>query len=107
MDIDGKIKKLHTPGMYLGILDIAVYGEEIVDINQGDKIFLFTDGLSETKNKDDQLYGEDRFVKLIENFPKASISKLKQIIIKDVRDFQGTLNQEDDLTLIILEITMK
>jgi len=100
----GEIIKLHIPGMFVGIMEHTTYGQEEIEICVGDRIFIFTDGLSETKSSDDELYGIDRLIDVVRENHKTNLPKLKQLLIGDLRKFQGEMGQVDDLTLIIIEI---
>ena len=74
------------------------YGE------QGDKIFLFTDGLSEATNNRDEMFAIDRILKSLNKYKGESPQKLIENVKKEVNNFVGDASQFDDLTMMCLEI---
>jgi sigma-B regulation protein RsbU (phosphoserine phosphatase) len=97
---DGTVRKLATAGgSPLGILAGMKFGQEMVELGQGDTVILYTDGIIEAMNSAEQLYGYDRFEAVIAKGP-ASSDGLKSAIIEDVNRFTGLSPQHDDMTLV-------
>ncbi len=93
-------------GMPLGILSGPSFDrtlqEEVIQLNQGDRLVLYTDGLVETMDMDDEEYGEDRFCKTIQKAATQKSDICVKYLINGVLKFQGKRPQFDDLTLITL-----
>lgn len=77
--------------------------EVTVQLQQGDVLVLYTDGVTEAQNKDGEFYGEDRLVKLLEKENTESSIELRNLIANDVRSFFGEETQYDDMTLVVIK----
>ena len=99
---DGKPEFVHDkPGIVLGAFSDAEYVENKINLKENDKILLYTDGVTEAHNLNDELYGENRLLNYaknnVDNLPKAFVNGLKN----DVMAFQGGCEQFDDLTILM------
>jgi serine/threonine protein phosphatase PrpC len=79
-------------------LMISVY--TAFDIDTEDKIALFTDGITETRNCNNELYGEERLLNIIKEHPDNTAEKVQQ----DLNDFRGECPISDDLTFVLLKL---
>lgn len=86
----------------LGLDEHFYFEEAEISLNAGDKLFLFTDGVSEAENIQSVLFGEDRVIKEIEKLknagPKALIHGMESAIDDHVADFP----QSDDITMMTI-----
>ena len=82
-----------------GIINSAEYEESSIQLNGGDKILLFTDGVTEAKNKDGEFYSEERLLELAQNSSFLDSKGLVERVVDDVCTFSAGLEQNDDLTL--------
>lgn len=90
-------KFISSRGLLLGFSEKPEYEDFIIETKPGDELFLFTDGIIESRNPDGEMYGKDRLIEMINNLP-SSENSLEQIKSK-FSDF--TKNKfEDDVTLI-------
>jgi sigma-B regulation protein RsbU (phosphoserine phosphatase) len=97
---DGSLKKLAASGgSPLGMLAGMKFGQESASLEPGDTIILYTDGIIEAMNGREELYGYERFEKLLRKGP-ADPDALKTAIISDVNRFTGLSPQHDDMTLV-------
>ena len=99
----GKFSYLSArPGIVLGGFNDFEYCETSVKLKKGDKLFLYTDGVTEAHNVKSELYGEDRLLGLVsrlDSSPYDTITKVRQ----DVRDFSRNAEQFDDITMLMVE----
>ena len=72
-------------------------------LDDGDRVVLFTDGITEVRNGDLVEFGEDRLLQLIAAHRHLSAGRLQEVIVSAVRDFSGG-TFEDDATLIVLAV---
>ena len=80
----------------------ATLKEEVIHIEKGDRLVLYTDGIVETMSPDYEEFGDDRFFDVInKNAIQRSDIVTKQIV-HAVTTFQSTAPQHDDLTLVTL-----
>jgi sigma-B regulation protein RsbU (phosphoserine phosphatase) len=97
---DGSAKRMSTAGgSPLGILEGMTFGQESAVLADGDMAILYTDGIIEAMNAKEELYGYDRFERLIVKGPRKP-EDLKNAIIADVNKFTGLSVQHDDMTLV-------
>jgi len=90
-------------GLPLGSISDQVYGQDRHQFSKGEKIILFTDGISEATNRSNKLYGEDRLTKLLEEMKDSSPREIGDAIMDSVQTFAEGAEQSDDITLFILE----
>ena len=92
-------------GPMVGAMGGIDYGETTLQLNRGDSMVLFTDGVTEAMNHDKELYGESRLEALLE----ASQSGAPQELVKDIRDAVRThaagADQSDDITILVFNYT--
>lgn len=89
-------------GLPLGVAQEVKYDNVLFDIAEGDKVVIFTDGLSEARNSDNQEFGIERIKKIISgNYSKTAL-ELSESIVGNVNRFSLRCAQHDDLTLIIV-----
>ncbi|MCH7962348.1 MAG: SpoIIE family protein phosphatase [Bacteroidetes bacterium] len=100
---DGNVKELKTGGLLLGCLPGSKYEEEKVSINRNDLIVIFSDGISEAMNENEEEYGEERLKEFISNHVDESPDKIIENILSDVKMFVGKAPQWDDMTLLIIK----
>jgi sigma-B regulation protein RsbU (phosphoserine phosphatase) len=98
-------KNLKGNGMPLGVNEDATYKEISTEIRPGQLIFIGTDGIRETRNQDDEMFGNQRLQKILRRHANASARTVKRAILDAVAEFRGNQAQEDDLTLVVIKVT--
>ena len=99
-DASGLVSPIgRTGGIALGLDPRAVYREFVYEMDAGDAVVLYTDGVSEARSPRNELYGPERLVKLITSAP-ADVGGLGEAILADVRHFADGRPMNDDLTLV-------
>jgi len=98
------IKPLNdNSGMALGVLDEATYTESNVTLNDGDGIFLFTDGVTEAMDKHGNMYSDDRLKNLLENQIDFNPVDIVHKTLNEVNNFSLGASQADDITLMVIK----
>ena len=91
------------PGIILGAFSEAKYEERSLKLNIGDKVVLYTDGVTEAHNVNDELYGEERLLSYTKKhmglIPRDFIHRLKE----NIDAFTNGAEQFDDITLLAYE----
>lgn len=87
----------------------ATYHEYELDLNAGDTLFVYTDGVTEAADSSSQLYGLDRTInalnRIIEENPDTSMKDLSSSLKQDIDHFVGNAEQFDDITMLALRMT--
>lgn len=87
----------------LGILGTERFAERHERLRPGDRLVLYTDGVTEASCPEGEFFGEDRLVRLLAEHADESIGDMGRRILDSVRLFQGPRPQ-DDLSLLLLEL---
>ena len=99
--------KIRAGFVLAGIEDI-VYKEQKLQLNIGDKIFQYTDGVTEATDKDRQLYGMDRLDHVLnQQCLSSNPEETLKLVKADIDAFVGDNDQFDDITMLCLEYTKK
>jgi serine phosphatase RsbU (regulator of sigma subunit) len=101
-----EVKLVETLGdtFPLGILEDASYEETRLQLEPGDKVVFYTDGIVEAMNKKEEIYGFERLQEVIKTSKASEAEALMNDIITSVSNFTGNAPQHDDLTLIIVSV---
>lgn len=101
---DENIMEIKEGGPAIGIDKQVSYKEYNIDLQSGDRIILYTDGITEAKDKNNQFFTKENLRKvLIDNY-KLTITDLAEKIVENVQNHIGNNGYEDDLTMLGLEI---
>lgn len=100
---DGSVEALDGPGgLVLGVVPGVQYPEHRLQLQHGDRLVLFTDGVTEAFNPSDEAYGIDRLVAEIKAHGHGPTAALVDRICGSVTSFAGSAPQSDDITLTVL-----
>ena len=103
------VTPLKPPGMVVGIDSGNVFDRLTADfavpLERDDCLILYTDGVTETLNADGDEFGVDRMMQSIRASATNGAQAIVRKIIADVRDFAGSVRQNDDITLIVIRKT--
>jgi sigma-B regulation protein RsbU (phosphoserine phosphatase) len=87
-------------GPVIGALEGMVFAQDRATLAAGDLLFTYTDGITEAMDEDQNLYDEDRLVKVLEALESGSAEESVKASVGDVREFQGRAEQADDITIL-------
>ena len=100
---DGTVTELPlTKGVAVGIAPDVVYTQETVTLEPGDTVVLFTDGVTEAMNADNQQFGLGRLTEVFEGNPPENATAANEAVFEYVRKFAGDAPQSDDITCLTL-----
>ena len=99
---DGTIKYLEASGIPIGIMDFDAWKKESIDILAGDCIFIFTDGIPEAVNSNDEQFSDEKLEKLAKEYSGKTPEEFTDSIMMEVNNFIGESPRSDDITMIIL-----
>ena len=98
----GLVVGLHIPGAHEKFIELLE--EESLDLNTGDVIVLYTDGVSEAMNTDADLFGDSRLSRIIEEHGHLESGELRERILREIESFVGAADQHDDMTMILMKV---
>jgi len=97
--------ELNGKGIVLGVDDAYQYEEfSRQGWNPGDIILIGTDGIHETRNANDQMFGQQRLHEIIQQHAGAPAKEINNSVISSLREFRGKAPQEDDVTLVVIKL---
>lgn len=100
-----KIIRLSEGGIILGVMKtIMPYNSNTVNLESGDKIILFTDGVSEAMNPYAEEFSESRLERIAINTSSLSSAETINNIRKEIEEFVQGTSQSDDLTMLIISV---
>jgi sigma-B regulation protein RsbU (phosphoserine phosphatase) len=91
--------------MALGVLPEAAYEAMSLGLRPGDRLLMYTDGVTEAANAADEEYGDVRLEAYLRGRPAEAGRHLVDGIVADVLRFCGTARPHDDMTLMCLGLT--
>lgn len=101
---NGNFEYLKTrPGFVLGGMEGIRYKKNEFQLEPGDEIFLYTDGVTEATDKYEALYSEERLQNFMNSIRNADCEILCRMIRSDIDRFVGTAPQFDDITMLSLQ----
>ena len=105
---DGKCEYLKSrTGFILAGMEGMMYRANEMTLNKGDRIFLYTDGVTEATDKNEALYGEDRLLSYMDRNKKLEAEVLLSGLKEDIDIFAGDAPQFDDITMLIFDYKKK
>ena len=91
-------------GIVIGGMEDMKYKEYEMSLNSGDTLFLYTDGVAEATNSDNQLFGTDAMLEALNSNPDLNPKELLENMKTEVDRFVGIAPQFDDLTMMAIKI---
>jgi len=98
---DGAVERLGLGGAVLGVFPDGSYEQGQVAIQNGDRLVLYTDGITEVRNSNDEEFGEPRLIDLVVDNRACSAPSLQARLIEAVAAFSDG-HFQDDATLIVM-----
>jgi len=97
---ESRIESVPSQGTWVGITDDLEHylKDEKIDINPGDVILLYTDGVTEAENQAKEMYGYKRLLEIFKLNAQKTVKEIVDNIVHDVKTFQE--KQMDDITLL-------
>lgn len=90
-------------GFVLGGMEGSKYSEYVLQLEKGDKIFVYTDGVPEATNGEKTMFGTERMLEALNRNTDISPKELLRTVRETVDTFVGAAEQFDDLTMLCLD----
>ena len=101
----GEFELFEDPhGLMVGAFKTAKYQQYEFALQKGGTLFVYTDGVAEATNADDEMFGTDRLKQALDKDTNASPKQLLETVHSDVDAFVGSAEQFDDLTMLGLTL---
>lgn len=103
MDLKGNVRRLESSGFCLGMFPNIDYKLEKLNLNVGDTVLLFTDGITESRNKDNEEFEEKRMIQLMNKHSKIGAEDLIEKINQELEEFTVGTEPSDDQTIVVIK----
>jgi sigma-B regulation protein RsbU (phosphoserine phosphatase) len=100
---DGEMLRLDRGGTVLGPFARCVFEQGEIAVESGDRVLLFTDGVTEARNESGEEFGEERLIALLTENRSLGADDLQRALMQAVFDFSGG-DFQDDATLIVCSV---
>jgi serine phosphatase RsbU (regulator of sigma subunit) len=101
----GGVQQLHSSGPPVGLLPESIYEESTVQFEREDLLVLYTDGITEASDPDDEEYGIERLAKICKLRRQDDLELLAEAIQRDLDTFTRGVPYADDRTLLLIRRT--
>jgi serine phosphatase RsbU (regulator of sigma subunit) len=99
----GKIETLHPDAFALGMFDDVGYAERTVQLDAGDVLVVYSDGLTDAENQHEEMFGEERLLDLIRHAAPAGSHFLEYKLLRAIEEFTQGTPQIDDITFVVVQ----
>ena len=91
------------PGFVLAGLEGIPYKQESIQLHKGDSIFLYTDGVTDTIDMQEEMYGENRLELVLNTYKEEAPEVILKEVKKELEKFAGEAEQFDDVTMLCMK----
>jgi sigma-B regulation protein RsbU (phosphoserine phosphatase) len=98
----GEVTSIDATGVPVGLFCVREYGVKTLSMEPGDLLVLYTDGVTETRNRADEEYGEDRLRQLVAGVANEAPRVIVDTCVADVAAFRGPARRIDDITVMAI-----
>jgi serine phosphatase RsbU (regulator of sigma subunit) len=99
----GEVQPLVAPGFLLGAFADIEPQEQVINLAPGDCLVFYTDGVTEARNADDELFAEEQLMQVVAAYASGEAERLLQAIVTAVESFTGATPQSDDYTIVVVK----
>jgi sigma-B regulation protein RsbU (phosphoserine phosphatase) len=100
---DGSVERLTAGGTVIGVGGMVDFEEDKTRLKSGDRLFMYTDGITEHLGKTGDAYGEERFLEQLSSQQGKPLDEITRDALISMREFGGSTLPVDDVTLIGME----
>jgi serine phosphatase RsbU (regulator of sigma subunit) len=98
------LEKIDAGGVGLGMFDFGIpFTGQKTTMNSGDRLFLYTDGIPEAMNENEEEYSDAKMIKFFENHSDKPTKEFVDELVNDIKSYAGNAQQSDDITVLILK----
>ncbi len=99
----GRAEEAFTEGSFpVGLVPEAEFATATLQLEPNDTLFLFSDGVTEAMDPDEQMYGVPRLVEVLEGKTDLPLDEIQKTVLESVENFARGARQADDLTMLVV-----
>jgi sigma-B regulation protein RsbU (phosphoserine phosphatase) len=99
----GEVELLDGPGLALGMMAASTQRQAQVELHPGDILAIYTDGVSEALNLEDEEFGTDRLAEVMKRMCNEDAAAIVEGIFQAIEYHVGDAPQHDDITLMVIK----
>ena len=99
---NNKVTSMDRGSVVLGIMPNATFSEQVIKLNTGDTVIVYSDGVSEAMDEADDFFGEERLYAIAQRTSGQPVGAIGARILADVANFVGHAPVSDDVSLMVL-----
>jgi len=100
-----RLVRIESNGLLLGVVPEVEFPQQSLRLAAGDRILLYTDGVTEPENEAGEAFGDQRLEQVIREHQSRSAAELSEHLVTEVRSWQSaSVNQQDDITLVVIDV---
>ena len=100
---NGNIEELSSNTGILGMFDSLSFESLPLKLDTGDRLIVYSDGVTEATNPADEMFGSERLRKIISGDPSGGPRDLEQKVLESLEEFTEGMPQMDDVTLVVVQ----
>ncbi len=93
---------LEATGLILGVMADMPYETGEISLNPGDSLVCYTDGVTEAMNVNEEEFGLDKTIEVVESIEAPTALKIEKGILRSVREHSHGASQSDDITVVVI-----
>lgn len=95
---------LNPTGAAVGLIEHSEFRSSMIQLQAGDLMVFYTDGVTETRNINNEEFGEDRLLKVVKEHRNSSTTELVKQIRERLKAFGGDRRPDDDTTIMVMRV---
>ena len=99
----GKIEEMTSDAFMLGLFDFASYQSRTFHLCKGDILVVYSDGLTDAQNQQEEMFGEERLLQIIRQEAPSGGQAIERRFLKAIEEFTQGMPQTDDITFVLVE----
>jgi sigma-B regulation protein RsbU (phosphoserine phosphatase) len=93
-------------GLALSFLEDVSYPQEQIDFQPDDVLLIYSDGITEAMNHQEEEYGEERLRELVHSIRRETVQEIIRKVLDSVKKYTAGQPQMDDMTLVVIKRRM-
>ena len=98
----GRVEALTATGMPIGVDVDAFWRQEEVQIERGDVLLLYTDGIPDAQDSEGEHFKDMRLIEIAQENMDTSAGQIQRSVLESIQEFVGAAAQFDDITLLVV-----